>query len=42
MVQNEKMHDFLPLTLGIVGVILIFGLPVQRAGMPPALLLGAS
>jgi hypothetical protein len=41
MVQNEEMNDFLPLTLAIVGVVLIFVLPVQRAGMTLALLLGS-
>jgi len=41
MVQNEKMNDFLPLTLAILGVVLIFVLPVQRAGMTLALLLGS-
>ena len=40
MVQNEKMNDFLPLTLAIIGVVLIFVLPVQRAGMTLTLLLG--
>jgi membrane-bound ClpP family serine protease len=40
MVQNESMDDFLPLTLAIIGVVLIFVLPVQRAGMTLALLLG--
>jgi hypothetical protein len=40
MVQNEEMNDFLPLTLAIVGVVLIFALPVQRAGMTLLLLLG--
>ena len=40
MVQNEEMNDFLPLTLAIIGVVLIFVLPVQRAGMTLTLLLG--
>jgi hypothetical protein len=41
MVQNGHMNDFLPLTLAIVGVVLIFVLPVQRAGLALALLLGS-
>lgn len=41
MVQNGRMNDFLPLTLAIVGVVLIFVLPVQRAGLALALLLGS-
>jgi len=41
MVQNEEMNDFLPLTLAIVGVVLIFVLPVHRAGLTLGLLLGS-
>jgi hypothetical protein len=39
MVQNDKIDDFMPLMLALVGVGLIFVLPAQRAGMTLALLL---